>query len=272
MPTFQPEPGVTLRYDAAGAGRPAVLVHGWSLSSRAFAWQIVALAAAGYRVLAPDLRGHGGSPAAPAYRVEDHARDLAALFAHEEVRGAALVGWSMGGQIALEALPALGDRVSALALVSSTPRFTAAEDWPHGLSAVSVHALAARLEHRPEKTLQRYFEGMFVPDELDGEARARIGERVLGGAPPRDVAAARAGLDALLAADQRPRLADVAVPLLLLHGERDPICLPAASAWMHARVPRSRLELLPGLGHAPQLSRPAIVSELLAEFFAEALA
>ena len=115
--------------------------------------------------------------------------------------GAALVGWWMGGQIALEALPALRGRVAALALVSSTPRFAAAPGWLHGLAEVSVHALAAGLERRPEKTLQRFFEGMFVPDELDGDARAAIGQRVLAGAPPRDVVAARAGLDALLAAD-----------------------------------------------------------------------
>jgi pimeloyl-[acyl-carrier protein] methyl ester esterase len=272
MPTFEPEPGVTIRYDARGSGRPAVLVHGWSMSSRAFAWQADALVEAGYRVLAPDLRGHGGSSAAPAHEVADHARDLAALFATEDVAGAALVGWSMGGQVALEALPALGERVGALALLSATPRFAACEGWPHGLPEVSVRALAAKLEYRPEKTLQRFFEGMFVPDELDDDGRARVGERVLAGALPRDVAAARAGLDALLQADQRARLADVRAPLLLVHGERDPICLPAASAWMHAEVPGSRLATLPGLGHAPQLSRPERVSELLVGFLAEALA
>jgi pimeloyl-[acyl-carrier protein] methyl ester esterase len=272
MPTFEPEPGVTLHYDDRGAGPPAVLVHGWSMSSRAFAFQAEALAAAGRRVLALDLRGHGRSSPAPTHRVEDHARDLAALHEHAGVDRALVVGWSLGAQVALEALPALGRRVAALALLAATPRFTQGDDWPHGLPEVSVRALQARLAHRPEKVLQRFFEGMFVPDELDGDARARIGAAVLAGAPPTDLAAARAGLDALLAADQRPRLDAVRSPVLLVHGTYDPICLPGAAEWLHAHLPGSRLELLDRVGHAPQLSRPQRVTELLVRFAAEARA
>jgi pimeloyl-[acyl-carrier protein] methyl ester esterase len=272
MPTFEPEPGVAIHYEVTGAGRPAVLVHGWSLSSRAFAQQAAALAAAGFRVAAPDLRGHGLSSDAPSHRVEDHARDLAALFEREDLRGAALVGWSMGGQVVLEALPALGGRVAAVALLATSPRFTVSDDWPHGLPVASVRALAARLEHRPERTLQRFFDGMFAPEELDDAARDEVTRQVLSGSRKPPLAAARAGLDALLAADQRPRLAALRAPALIVHGEADAICLPAASAWMHARLPGSRLAILPGLGHAPQLSRPAAVSDLLVQFLAGALA
>jgi len=270
MPTFEPERGVTLHYDVAGAGdAPAVLVHGWSMSSRAFAHQAAALAAAGRRVLGLDLRGHGRSAPAASHRVEDHARDLAALFDRERLDRALLVGWSMGAQVALEALPALGGRVAALALLGATPRFTSCDGWPHGLPEVSVRALAARVAHRPERALRRFFEDMFAPEELDDAGRARAAATALDGAPPTDPAAARAGLDALLAADQRPRLDAVRAPALLVHGARDPICLAAASEWMHARLPRSRLELVPGLGHAPHLSRPDHVSGLLVRFAQE---
>ncbi len=273
MPYLETEPGVMLHWEEAGAGRPVVFVHGWSMSSRAFSGQQEALEASN-RVIAVDLRGHGrsscekGAPAA-GHAIEDHARDLAILIERLGLSDAALVGWSMGGQVALEALPLIQDRLAALVLVSTTPRFTAGGDWPHGLTEVSVRALAARLEHKPQKTLQRFFEGMFVAGELDGAQLADIERRVLAGVPPVSVAAARTGLEALLASDQRPRLREVSVPALLIHGERDPICLPTASAFAEANIPGARRQVLPGLGHAPHLSRPALVNELLARFLAE---
>jgi pimeloyl-ACP methyl ester esterase len=269
MPFLETEPGVTLHWDELGSGRPVVFVHGWSMSSRAFAWQTEALAAS-HRVIRYDLRGHGRSrsDAKVGYAVEDHARDLGALLARCELRAAALVAWSMGAQVALEALPAIQDRLDSLVLLSATPRFTAAEGWPHGLPAASVAALAARLEHRPERTLQRFFDGMFAPGEIGPPERACIGRRVLEGAPTVSLPAARAGLQALLESDQRQRLGEVRVPALLVHGELDPICLPAASAFAQGCIPGARRRVLPGAGHAPHLSRPSLVNELLADFLA----
>ncbi|HEX9291232.1 MAG TPA: alpha/beta hydrolase [Anaeromyxobacteraceae bacterium] len=271
MPLIETEPGVSLHFEEAGAGPPVVLVHGWSMSSRAFAWQVEALARS-RRVVAYDLRGHGRSPEPAAtgrQRMEDHARDLAALLARLDLSSAALVGWSMGAQVALAALPAVAARLAALVLVAMTPRFTAAGDWPHGLPETSVRALAARVEHAPAKALRRFFDAMFVPGEVDGAQRAEIDARVLAGAPPLGAAAALAGLDALVADDERPRLGDVRVPVLLVHGERDPICLPEASAFAQSRIPGARRAVLPGVGHAPHLSRPALVNDLLARFLAE---
>jgi pimeloyl-ACP methyl ester esterase len=269
MPLLETEPGVTLHFEEAGKGRPVVLVHGWSMTSRTFAWQVEALAPA-HRTITFDLRGHGES-SAPAGRqgMPDHARDLGALFARLDLSSAALVGWSMGAQIALAALPALRGRVAGLILLSATPRFTSGDDWPHGLPETSVRALAARVEHAPAKALRRFFDAMFVPDEITGAQRAEIERRVLAGAPALGAAAALAGLDALASDDERPRLAEVSVPALLVHGERDPICLPEASAFAQARIPGARRSVLSGTGHAPHLSRPELVNDLLSRFLAE---
>jgi pimeloyl-ACP methyl ester esterase len=260
------DPGPTC-WREEGAGRPIVLVHGWALSARAFAPAVPAIARLG-RVLAVDLRGHGDAPAAPPrHGVAGHARDLAALLAARDLRHALLVGWSMGAQVALEALPLLSDRVAGLALLSATPCFAQREDWPHGLPTASVRSLAARVRHRPEVALRRFFDGMFAPDEVKDEERGALAAQVL--SAPFSAQAALDGLEDLLAADQRPRLADVRVPTLFLHGERDPICLPAASAFAAAAIPGARRWVLAGVGHAPQLSRPALVAELLARHLAE---
>ena len=250
-----------------GTGRPIVLVHGWALSARAFGPLIASLARHG-RVLALDLRGHGDAPPAPPrHGIAGHARDLAGLFAARGLEHALLVGWSMGAQVALEALPLLGPRVAALALLSVTPCFAQRDGWPHGLPATNVRALAARVRHRPELALRRFFDGMFAPDELTEPERDALAAAVL--SAPFSKEAALDGLEDLLVADQRPRLASVRVPTLLVHGERDPICLPGASAFVAEAIAGARRWVLPGVGHAPQLSRPALVSELLARHLAE---
>lgn len=270
MPAIPTDDGVLLHYEDEGAGPPIVLVHGWSMSGLAFAPQRARLSSS-HRVVAPDLRGHGRSPCEreTPQAIEDHARDLRALFLQLDLSGAMLVGWSMGAQVALEALPALQGRLHALALIAATPRFTRGEGWDHGLPAAAVRALSARLARRPEAALRSFFEGIFAPAELDDGERARIWA-ALAASPPIDPAAARAGLDALVAADQRPKLAEVRVPTLLVHGDRDAICLPAASAWAQDRIPGARRWVLPGVGHAPQLSRPDPVTDALARFLSEA--
>ena len=244
-----------------------VLVHGWAMSSAAFA-PVVEPLTAGARVITLDLRGHGASTTGGGQDLVSHAHDLERAFDALDLRDAVLVGWSMGGQIALEAWPVLAGRVAGLALVGVTPRFTSAPDWAHGLLPASVEALAARLRHRFQPTLRRFFDAMFTPDELPEPERRALADAVLGESTLTP-ATALAGLEALLAADQRPRLEVVRAPTLLVHGERDAICLPAASDWLERQLPSARRCLLPGLGHAPQLSRPAVVAELVLRFAAE---
>ena len=147
MPRLTTAPGVELHFSEAGSGRPMVLVHGWAMSSAAFAPLVEPLAARA-RVITVDLRGHGASTAGGGQDLTAHAQDLERAFDTLDLRDAVVVGWSMGGQVALEAWPTLAGRVAGLALVGVTPRFTSAPDWEHGLPPASVEALAARLGHR----------------------------------------------------------------------------------------------------------------------------
>jgi pimeloyl-[acyl-carrier protein] methyl ester esterase len=253
----------TLHHDDLGAGAPVVLVHGWSASSAVFEAEAAALARR-RRVVAPDLRGHGRSAPAP-FTLADLAHDLAALVERLTLERAVLVGWSLGAQVALAALPLVGTRVSALVLVAATPRFTAGEGWPHGLPAQSVEVLGHRLRRDPGRAAARFFDGMFADGELDDDGRRRV-SALRAAIPTPEAASALAGLDVLAREDLRPSLGSVAVPVLLLHGERDPICPVGAARAMAEALPDARLEVLPGLGHAPFLSRPGLLADAVLSF------
>jgi pimeloyl-[acyl-carrier protein] methyl ester esterase len=267
MPSLATDFG-TLHHEDAGAGAPVVLVHGWSMSSAAFAEEIPFLAR-GRRAVAPDLRGHGRSSPSGPFGLADLARDLALLLDRLALERAVLLGWSLGAQVALAALPLVRGRLAALVLVAGTPRFTAGEGWPHGLPAQSVEVLAHRVRRDPARALARFQEGMFAEGELDPAGRERVA-RVRAAVRPPDAGAALAGLEVLAREDLRPALPGIDLPVLVVHGERDPVCPVGAARATAAAVPGARLVVLPGAGHAPFLSLPGPFRDALLSFLATA--
>jgi pimeloyl-[acyl-carrier protein] methyl ester esterase len=253
----------TLHVEDAGAGEPVLLVHGWAYASGVFD-DLAADLARTRRVVRPDLRGHGRSSPGP-LTLAALAGDLAGVAAALALERAVVLGWSLGAQVALAALPRLGARVRALVLVAATPRFTAGEGWPHGLPAQSVEVLAHRVRRDPARAVARFREGAFAEGERDGAAGARAAGRCAA-LPVPDPAAALAGLDLLAREDLRGALGAVAPPTLVVHGGRDPVCPPGAGRALAAAIPGARLAELPGAGHLPFLTRPAAFADALGAF------
>lgn len=262
MPHLEPDHPAVLHHETQGDGPPVLLLHGWSRSGADFA-PLAARLSENHRVIRLDLRGHGRSSPGR-FTLDDLAGDVIALTEALELRGALLVGWSLGAQVALAAWPALAGRVDRLVLLGATPRFTEGDGWPHGLPARAVEGLAARLRRQPERTLERFFADCFAPGELDDAGRARIAALAPG--PPPELACLLAGLTLLATTDLRASLPAVTPPTLLLHGDADAICPPGAGRALAALLPRARLELLAGAGHAPLLSRAAEVAARISAF------
>jgi non-heme chloroperoxidase len=266
MPFIETPSGVAIHYESHGEGPPLVLVHGWSMSARVWKYQAEALSSY-YRVVVMDLRGHGqSSDGADSYTFADFASDTTALFEQLDLRNAVLAGWSMGAQVALQSFARVKERLTALVLVGGTPRFTASEDYPHGLPPIEARGMAIRLKRNYTKTMGDFFHGMFAEGELSGENYQRIArEIVMGGRLPEPGIALRA-LDTLVSSDLRPLLREIDVPVLLVHGSEDTITLPGASWYMAAHIPNVVLEIMEGTGHAPFLSRPEDFSGRLCSF------
>lgn len=276
MPTSPPP---RLHVEVSGAGPALLAVHGWSRSSADLG--PLAERLPGLRILRPDLPGHGRSAPGP-LSLAALAADLAAVASGEAAlpsgqasrgpaaqapAGLVLLGWSLGAQVALAALPAhpaLRAAVRGLVLVGATPRFTQGDDWPHGQPARAVEGLALRVRRAPEKALARFLDDCFAAGELEEAGQGRVA--ALRAAPAPDLASALAGLDLLATADLRGGLAALDLPALVLHGEADAIVPVGAGRALAAALPRARLVTLPGLGHAPHLSRPDEVAALVAGF------
>lgn len=265
MPFLETSGSVTIHYEEAGEGFPLVFIHGWAMSGNVWAYQRPL--AERFRVITLDLRGHGKSSPAAGYAFADFASDVALLFDRLGLRRAALVGWSLGAQVALESIRLLGDRVAALALIAATPKFTAADGWSHGLPDTEARGLGLRLKRDYDGTLGAFFRRMFAEGELTHDQYQSIVRDIVLPRPLPDPAAVQAALATLAEGDHRSILAHITSPVLVIHGERDSICPPDAGRYIADAIPGAQFLLL-GEGHAPFLSRPEMFNRKLSEFIA----
>ena len=138
------ESNVRLHISDAGAGRPVVLIHGWPLSDEMFEYQYNALIEKGFRAIGITLRGFGKSDKPYGeYNYDIHALDIKRILSKLEITDAVLVGFSMGGAIAIRfASSDSGSHVSKLVLVgAAAPSWTQRKDFPYNLPKSAVDDL-----------------------------------------------------------------------------------------------------------------------------------
>jgi pimeloyl-[acyl-carrier protein] methyl ester esterase len=243
-----------------GDAAPLVLLHGWGMNLRVFD-RLRAALAEHHRVTAIDLAGHGESPWTAERSPQQQLASLAAVLP----RDAVLVGWSLGGQLALQlaAEPALA--VRRLVLIASSPRFVCADDWPHGLPVATLRQFAAQLTHDAGQTIDDFIELQLrgSPDAAALRATLQDALRLHGAAEP---AALAAGLKLLEHNDLRALARRIEVPVLVIAGQYDRVTAPAAGQALARLLPQARLLNIRRAGHAPFLSHPGQVAAAVLAF------
>ncbi|MGH8282480.1 MAG: pimeloyl-ACP methyl ester esterase BioH [Gammaproteobacteria bacterium] len=241
-----------LHTETTGRGPDVFLLHGWALHSGV--WRGIApKLAQTFRVTCVDLPGHGLSRALPMPATLPELAKQLLIVAPEN---AVWLGWSLGGLVCLRAVLDFPEQLRALALVSATPRFVTAEDWPCAMPPAQLQQFVVELGHDYRKTVQR-----FLALQVRGDASARDTLRQLreavfarGGPHPSGLAQ---GLALLRDNDLRTELSHIAVPALVMAGDHDRLTPPQASAALAVAIPRAKLLRFPRAAHAPFLSHPA---------------
>lgn len=259
--------GVRTRYWVGGEGPALVLVHGLGGASYNFT-ELGPLLAQRRRVLIPDLPGHCGTQPLPSLQgLGDLAAHVVRVAERERMLPAAVLGYSMGGVVALRLAVAWPEDVSALALVapagivSVTKR---AEVWLAATGALQPARVAARFRSSiARRPLLRYpvfgYWGAEDPLALSSEGVLGLLE-----GPPGHTDIGAAGR-ALLADDPRQDLDRVGCPTLLLCGARDRL-VPLTDGFEYARRLRCPIRSLPAAGHLVVAEQPEACATLLDEF------
>jgi pimeloyl-ACP methyl ester carboxylesterase len=267
--------GRSVSFLEAGHGDLLLLVHG--MAGKAENWnEVIEPLALTHRVIAPDFPGHGHSaPGAGDYSLGSLAsglRDLMLALGHER---ATLVGHSLGGGVAMQFVYQFPEMVERLVLVSSgglgpdvSPILRAAA-LPGADLFITATAGVGRAVGTP---IGRGLQALGLRPSPD------IAEVASGYASLADGERRRAFLATLrsvvgtdgqrVAALDRLYLA-AALPVLILWGSRDPIIPVSHAKAAHEALPQSRLEILDGVGHMPQIERPAAFVAAIQRFLEE---
>lgn len=254
--------GIEVAYEDVGEGPAVVLLHGFPFNRSLWRGQAEALRGS-WRVITPDLRGHGGTTVVPGTAtMEEMAEDLAALLDELRVERAVVGGLSMGGYVTLAFYRGFRERVRGLVLADTRPQADT-EEGRRTREESARRVLAEGTRSIADAMIPK----LLAPSTLEGmpEVVAQVRGMILG-TKPEGVAAALLGMT--VRRDQRDLLGEINVPALILVGSEDALTPPADSETMHRLIEDSRLEIIEGSGHVSNLERPAQFNRALAEFLA----
>lgn len=247
--------GITLRYIEAGdaAGPPLLLLHGWTDSSRS--WSLLERHLARFRLIIPDLRGHGGSDRPHRYALGDFVEDVRLLLDALGLARVAIAGHSLGSFVALRFTFEHPTRVDRLVLLGTTasPGIT-----PDHWLWQAVMALDEPIA--PDDP----FVAEWVSGVTPVDAAFLAAVRAETAAVPRRV---WRGVATELATTELTRLAPhVAAPALIVWGDADPLFDAASQDKLRGLLPDARFEPFAGLGHNLHWEAPAKIGTLVADF------
>src|SRR5271166_6596104 len=239
-----------------------VLLHGFPLSREMWVEQLAAIGSL-YRVIAPDLRGHGESECPDgAYTMDEMADDVVELLDRLDVKQPVVLGGlSMGGYVALALVLRHPRRVRGLILCDTR----AAADTPEAAKGREETARNVLREGTGRWMIETMVPRLFGKTTLEKhpqrvEAMLAVMERT----SPLGIAGAWRGM--AVRADRRGALKRITMPPLVLVGADDVISPPAEARELAVAIPDARLEVIPAAGHLAPYENPAAANLAILRF------
>ena len=253
--------GIEMAYDDVGSGPVVLLLHGYPFNRSMWREQTEALQTANYRVITPDLRGHGETTAtSETATMEEMARDVLALLDALEIERITLGGLSMGGYVALAFYRRFPLRTRALILADTRPQADTL-DARRNREEQAQKILKEGMQSIAEDFLKK----VLTPATLNEkpETSERVREMILQ-TNPQGAASALRGM--AVRPDQTDFLEEILAPTLVIVGSEDQITPVKDAELMRREIRGSRLEIIEGASHLSNLERPTDFNRVLLDF------
>ncbi|MFC3802147.1 alpha/beta fold hydrolase [Cohnella sp. GCM10012308] len=261
--------GIRIYVEDIGEGTPIIFLHGWPVNHKMFEYQFLELPRLGYRCIGIDLRGFGKSDATwDGYNYCSLADDVKAVIDHLGVTGATLVGFSLGGAVAVRYMARhAGYGISKLLLVgAAAPSFVQREDFKYGTPTEKLDDMILQA-YTDRPALVMHFGKMLTASKPSAGTAAWL---LSLGLEASAVGTYKA-LESLRTEDLREDLPLISVPTAIFHGANDEICPFELGEEMHRYIPGSTLHRFEDSGHALLFDEPQLFSERLTAFLADTL-
>ncbi len=247
---------VELYYEERGQGLPVVLLHGFPFDHTIWQAQQGALSSSA-RVITPDLRGHGQSPATEGdYTMDLLANDVLALLDRLDVPRAVWVGHSMGGYILMAALRLAPERITGIGLVATHPLADSAEKRIQRRESAEL-----AMENGSADTAFSMMSQIFAPDVDGTSPLAQSVYDIMVNTSPSAIAGALRGM--ALRPDSTETLRELSVPAVIVAGAEDKIVELDTARAMATLISGVQLVEVENAGHMPMLEQPDVTTEAL---------
>lgn len=253
--------GIEIAYDISGQGPWMVLNHSLGVD-RSVWWQQVPDFAKTHRVLTWDARGHGESSKVPGpYDFDMMAQDLNGLLDTLGIERTAVLGLSMGGDIAMAVASSRPERVSALVLCDTTPQFgpEGRKNWRARIDDARREGISGAVEGNA----QRWF------TEDCRTSHPEIADRVLDIFRRTDLEGYIGTMGALATVDLLPRLGVISCPTMLVYGKDDPATGLGVASLVNESIKGSKLVVLENARHLAPIEQAKAFNQAVLQFLAE---
>ena len=243
-----------------GQGEPVVMLHGWAMHSglwRAFAEQL----AVDRQVICLDLPGHGRSETVQPYALEVLVDELALALPEQPCH---LIGWSLGGAIALRLAEKYPNKIKSLVLIASNPHFLSTQDWL-GVAPNILADFASNIQKNASVTLLRFM-GLQVKGMPEMKSCLKQIKETFQECAVPELEVLMNGLQILQTADLRRALAALALPVQMIFGEYDSLVPAQVGGQCESLAPQIEMHVIEGAGHVPFISHEQQVLTLVQGF------
>lgn len=245
------------------SAKKVYLIHGWAANRHVFD-DLIPRLPADWDVRALDLPGHGDAPFAEPFDIAA----VAETFAGQIDTPAHILGWSLGGLVALYLTALYPDKIRSLCLTASFARLTADTDYPEGLAQPALGKMVGAFQQDYAKHIKQFLQLQLLHTPHSGEILNRVLPDLARCGTP---SALQAALEAVNHADARPLLPLIQTPSLLVFGQKDAITPPRMGEYLHRHLSNSELVLIDKAAHAPFLSHADEFAETYRNFVEKAV-
>ena len=249
-----------LHKEVYGQGDPIVMLHGWAMHTGV--WRDFAQALACKRkVICLDLPGHGLSESVEPYTLESV---VDAIVQELPEQACVIIGWSLGGNVAIRLAEKYPQRIKSVVLIGSNPHFIKTESW-QGVEPLILKTFANNMQENGISTLLR-----FMSLQVQGTLEAKTSLKYINAAMQEcaipDVEVLMGGLGILQAVDQIETLSRLSMPILMIFGERDQLVPVAVAEQCQKLQNQIDVKIIAEAAHIPFITHQQQLLLLIQDF------